>query len=144
MSKTPWPLLIELNSDEVMQMTGRNAKRVMTRNLLLAFILIAAAVAFPFAYGRGYGSAFLPYVLLCLVAAVTLMSLFFTFASLQVARMLLLVFFLGGMALLLRAPGYWPAATATWMLAVLAGAFLGGYIREKRKERSNSERQATR
>ena len=122
-------------------MGGRNAKRVWTRNLILAFIFIVAAVAFPFAYGRGYGFTFLPYVLLCLVAAVTLMSLLSTFANLQIARILLLVFFLGGMALLLRAPGYWPAATATWMLAVLAGAFLGGYIREMRNGRSKLERQ---
>jgi hypothetical protein len=143
-SKTPWPLLISLNSDEVMQVAGRNAKRVLTRNLLLAFILIAAAVAFPFAYGRGSGSAFLPHVLLCLVAAVTLVSLLFTLANLRTAQILLFVFFLGGMALLLRAPGYWPAATATWMLAVLAGAFLGGHIRQKRNVRSKLERQATR
>jgi len=122
-------------------MSKQRQKQFPTRNLLLACVLIATALIFPFVYGRGFGSIFMPYSLLILLTAVTLVSTMFTFLNLRIARILLFVFFLGGMALLLRAPGYWPAATATWMLAVLAGAFLGGYIREIRDGRSKLERQ---
>jgi hypothetical protein len=93
-------------------------------------------VLFPFFYVGTAGFIFLPYVLVALILGTALMVTVLNIAGLSFARVIIFVAALGGAAVFLRLPGNWPGATATWVLAILAGAFLGAYIKEARRSRT--------
>jgi len=116
-----------------MAATGRRQK---PRDLTLSILLSLTGLLFPFFYVGITGSTFLPYVLFVLILGIALMVFVLNIASLSFARSIIFVAALGGAAVFLRLPGNWPGATATWVLAILAGAFLGAYIKEGRRSRT--------
>jgi len=116
-----------------MAATGRRQKR---RELFLSILISLVGVLFPFFYSGMVGFAFLPYVLFALILGVALMATVLNIVNLSFSRLIIFVAALGGAAVFLRLPGNWPGATATWVSAILAGAFLGAYIKEARRSRT--------
>jgi len=112
------------------------SKRQKRRDLILSILISFVAVLFPFFYRGMMGFAFLPYALFALILGIALMVAVLNIVSLSFARLIIFVAALGGAAVFLRLPGNWPGATATWVLAILAGAFLGAYIKEARRSRT--------
>jgi hypothetical protein len=115
---------------------AETGSRQKPRDLILFILVSLVGVLFPFFYAGLAGFAFLPYVLFALILGIALMVTVLNIVSLSFARLIIFVAALGGAAVFLRLPGSWPGATATWVLAILAGSFLGAYIKERRRSRT--------
>lgn len=104
--------------------------------MILGILVSIAGILLPFLYVGEGGFLFLPHALTALALGIVLMVAMLKVSGFYYARLIIFVAALGGAAVFLRLPGNWPGATATWVLAVLAGTFFNTFAREMRKSRS--------